>query len=196
MRLPYMPTNPPPDPTTTAAYTQLSARRSPNPLQPLDLTLLHSPPVASGWSSFLGSIRTQTSLPAEIRELCICRVAVLNKAVYEWEHHAPILKAEGGLSDQAVREVKERKAWEGWEDGVGGNIAAVPLNAKVRAVLAYTDAMTIRVKVSEEIFASLKHHFSEKEVVDITATVAAYNCVSRLLVALDVGEMNDKEMKG
>jgi len=56
--------------------------------------------------------------------------------------------------------------------------------------LSYTDAMTLSVSVPDEVFAKLKANFSEKEVVEITATIAAYNCVSRFLVALDVGERN------
>ena len=205
MRLPYVLPDPPPasDPSTIAAYMQLSARRSPKPLQHLDLALLHSPPVASGWSSFLGSIRTQTNLAPDIRELCICRVAVLNKADYEWEHHIPILR-EVGLGARAVDEIQYRKAWRGWigedadavgeedrtkKEGYGG------LDEKQRAVLAYTDAMTIGVKVNNEIFGELQRHFDAKEVVEITATVAAYNCVSRFLVALDVGEMSEKKIE-
>jgi alkylhydroperoxidase family enzyme len=58
------------------------------------------------------------------------------------------------------------------------------------AVLSYTDAMTLNVRVPEDVFAKVKEHFSEREVVEITATIAAYNCVSRFLVALDVGERN------
>jgi len=50
--------------------------------------------------------------------------------------------------------------------------------------------MTLSVSVPDEVFAKLKANFSEKEVVEITATIAAYNCVSRFLVALDVGERN------
>lgn len=209
MRLPYAPSTPPLEtpssssesssaPSAAAAYAQLSARRSPKGLQPLDLTLLHSPSVAAGWSSFLGAIRNSTSLPADIRELCICRVAVLNDAAYEWEHHAPILKAEGGLSEEALQELKQKKAWQGWdedekdsgEEELGGG-----LNKKQRATLAYCDAMTIGVKVSDSIFAALSDMFTEREVVEITATVAAYNCVSRFLVALDVGEMSEKDRK-
>ncbi|KAK3178810.1 hypothetical protein OEA41_000947 [Lepraria neglecta] len=206
MRLPYAPSTPltSSDLTTTAAYTQLSARRSPNPLLSLDLALLHSPAVASGWSSFLGAIRTQTSLPADIRELCICRVAILNGAYFEWEHHVPILKAEGGLSEEAVEEIKSRKVWRGWEanvekdgsgDGKEEGEVGVGLSERQRAVLAYADAMTVGIKVSEEIFAWLRKSFDERKVVEITATVAAYNCVSRFLVALDVGEMSEKEKK-
>ena len=57
--------------------------------------------------------------------------------------------------------------------------------------MAYTDAMTRDVKVGEEIFERLKIWFGEIEIVEITATVAAYNCVSRFLVTLDVGEINE-----
>lgn len=58
-------------------------------------------------------------------------------------------------------------------------------------MLAYTDAMTLDVRVPDAVFEKLKEAgFSDKEVVEITATVAAYNCVSRFLVALDVGERN------
>ena len=53
--------------------------------------------------------------------------------------------------------------------------------------------MTLDVSVPDEIFAKLKEHFSEQELVEITATVAAYNCVSRFLVALDVGETNGQK---
>jgi alkylhydroperoxidase family enzyme len=47
-------------------------------------------------NSFLGSIRTRTTLPTSVRETAICRVAVLNKAWYEWDSHSPILEAAEG----------------------------------------------------------------------------------------------------
>jgi alkylhydroperoxidase family enzyme len=65
------------------------------------------------------------------------------------------------------------------------------LEDQERAILAYADAMTLDVRVSESVFQQLKEFFSEREVVEITAAIGAYNCVSRFLVALDVGEMND-----
>ena len=117
---------------------------------------------------------------------------MLNGAAYEWEHHAPILQDEGKLTEEVLEEVKKRKAWQGWEDDAD---CVLPLNQKQRAVLAYTDAVTVAVSVSEEIFAKLKKCFLEREIVEITATVAAYNCVSRFLVALDVGEMSEAKAK-
>lgn len=135
-------------------------------------------------NSFLGAIRTKTSLPTSVRETAIARVAVLNKAWYEWESHSPILRAAEGVSAEhvdAVLQSPPRQVNDGIQD------------AKHGAVLSYTDAMTLDVSVPENVFAKLKEHFSEQEVVEITATVAAYNCVSRFLVALDVGETNGQK---
>jgi alkylhydroperoxidase family enzyme len=65
-------------------------------------------------------------------------------------------------------------------------------------VLRYADAMTRDVKVPQSLFNDLRAHggFNEQEVVEITATVATYNMVSRFLVAMDVGEANDKVPEG
>lgn len=51
--------------------------------------------------------------------------------------------------------------------------------------------MTRDVQVPQALFDELKGLFNEKEIVEITATVASYNLVSRFLVALDVGEQNN-----
>ncbi|KAF1921635.1 AhpD-like protein [Ampelomyces quisqualis] len=182
MRLPYIP-DPPnlTNPEDQAVVKRVTARRGEKGLIALDKTLLHAPPVADGWNSFLGSIRTQTSLTTAVRETAICRVAVLNKAWYEWESHAPILKTGEGVTDEHVVAVLSSPPHK----------PAPALQSRLLAtVLAYTDAMTLSVRVPDDVFAAMKQHFSEREVVEITATIAAYNCVSRFLVALDVGERN------
>lgn len=147
---------------------------------PLDKALLHAPPVADGWNSFLKAVRTQTTLPDSIREIAICRVATLNQAWFEWDAHAPLLKKANVLDDATVEQLKDREY-----DGSG-------LDEKHLAVLEYTDAMTLGCVVRQAKFEKMKSIFSEREVVELTATVAAYNCVSRFLVALDVGEMAEK----
>lgn len=165
MRLPYVP-NPPPTttPEEAAIVARVSARRHPRPLQALDLTLLHSPPIADGWNSFLGAVRTQTSLADDVREIAICRVAVLNGALYEWEHHAPLAR-KGGVSEEGMKVLgQEGVAAEGKGEGKR-------LSEKQWAVVRYTDAMTREVRVSDEVFAALKGYFSDREVVEITTTV-------------------------
>lgn len=69
-----------------------------------------------------------------------------------------------------------------------------PLSPVMSAALAYTDAMTIDIKVPDDIFAALKAHLSDKEIMEVTATIASYNLVSRVLVALDVGDMAGVEV--
>jgi alkylhydroperoxidase family enzyme len=51
--------------------------------------------------------------------------------------------------------------------------------------------MTREVQVPAALFAQVRKRFSETEIVELTAAIAAYNMVARLLVALEV----EKERK-
>lgn len=134
--------------------------------------LMHSTPIAQGWLDYLTAIRQQSSLPGDVRELVIMRVALLNRAPYEADQHAPIALAEGVSQAQL-------DALAQWEDS--------PLfGARERAVLAYTDAMTVQVQVPDAVFALTSAHFAAQQVVELTATIAAYNMVSRFLEALQI----------
>lgn len=55
-----------------------------------------------------------------------------------------------------------------------------------RAVLAYAEAMTREVHVTEAVMDALRPHVSERDLVELTATIAAYNLVSRFLEALQI----------
>ena len=55
-----------------------------------------------------------------------------------------------------------------------------------RQVLALTDAMTRDVTVPDALMADLQQHYDAQHLVELVATVAAYNMVSRFLVALNV----------
>lgn len=134
--------------------------------------LLHSPPVASGWLNYLTAIRQQSSLPGALRELVIMRIAILNGAPYEAEQHAPIALREG------VSQV-QLDALATWKESTS-------FDPTQRAVLAYTDAMTKEIHVSPEVFAGVKSLLSDRLIVELTATVGAYNMVSRFLEALQI----------
>ena len=212
MRLPYVPNPPiPKSEEESAIVDRITARRHPRPLQPLDLTLLHSPAVADGWNSFLGAVRTRTVVPADLRELAISRVAVVNGAWYEWMHHAPLAVAAGvGEEGMAVARRDGELLLLSPSSSPEGGMMEIPqgLSEKQWVVLCYADEMTRNVEVRDGTFERLRALFDEKEVVEITATVrlprsfylpllgdvcnanrkfqiACYNCVSRFLVALD-----------
>lgn len=190
MRLPYAPTEPPNE-EAKPIYERIAERRKPRPLIPLDLALLHSPPVADGWNSFIGAIRTKTSIPASLQELAISRVAVLNHAVHEWDIHAALAHKAGVSKDvlQTVFDLEVTRHGMVEREGLEG------FSEEEYAVLVLTDQMTVGVQVEDAVVERVKGFLGDKGAVELTATIAAYNCVSRFLVALDVGECNGRGMK-
>ncbi len=134
--------------------------------------LLNSPRVAEGWLQYLTAIRGKCTLPGRLRELAIIRIAVLNDAPYEAEQHAPIALREG-LTQMQLDDIP---AWQ----------QSSRFDDIERAVLAYTDAMTRDIHVPDPVFAGVRDHFDAQRVVELTATIAAYNMVSRFLEALQI----------
>lgn len=134
--------------------------------------LLHSPPLADGWLSYLTAVRQKLELPGAIRELVIMRVAALNGASYEADQHAPIALREGVLQAQL-------DTLEDWERSEGFPPAW-------QAALALTDAMTRDVQVSDSVFNAAHAHFGERQLVELVGIIAAYNMVSRFLEALQI----------
>jgi AhpD family alkylhydroperoxidase len=56
-----------------------------------------------------------------------------------------------------------------------------------RAALAFADEMTqVGARVSDETFAELRRHFSEREIVELAAAVATGNFYNRINIALEV----------
>src|SRR5689334_18557830 len=141
-------------------------------ISPLYAVLLNSPEVASGWEQLMTAIRQKTSVPPALRELIILRVAVLNNASYEFEAHVPHAQ-KAGVSDADIEKVKQSQV-EGFSE-------------LQTIVLRYTDAITRDLEVSDGLFDQVKKHFPEpKTLLELTATVASYNMVSRFLIAMRI----------
>ena len=112
-------------------------------------------------------------VPADLRELMILRVAVINRASFEFEAHAPHAR-QAGVSDEKIEAVK---AWPAGADRFTDD---------ERLVLELTDHMTRDVDVPDALMERLRKRFDARGVVEVVATVAAYNMVSRFLVALNI----------
>ncbi|MDP9882841.1 alkylhydroperoxidase family enzyme [Sinomonas atrocyanea] len=156
----------------TGATAEKMIERRGGFLTPLDQLLAHNDGLASGWNTLLGAVRQGFSIPGDLRELIILRVAVLNRADYEWAAHVGLGRA-SGIPETTI-------------EAIAHDRAVTTGDERYDAVLAYTDAMTRNITVDEETFEHLRRHFTETETIELTATVASYNMVSRFLVALGV----------
>ncbi len=144
-------------------------------VSPLYQVLLNSPPIAHGWEQMLSAVRNHSSLPAALRELVILRVAVLNRATYEFDAHVPHALG-AGVSQAAIDATRldplpAGSAWSRAE----------------HVALELTDTMTRNIEVPDSLYARVRQNFDAQGQIDLVATIAAYNMVSRFLVALQIG---------
>ncbi len=135
--------------------------------------LLHTPSLASAWFDFNNAVRFQTGVSDRVRELVIMRVAALTGCDYVWKVHQAQYAAPAGVTPKEVEALRD---WS--KSGV--------FAPRECALQAYVDAMTRDVAVPDEVFAKLREHFSEREIVDVTVLIAAYNMHTRVLKALDI----------
>jgi len=141
----------------------------------LDRLLLYSPPFATGWNEMMGRVRNELDAPMPLRELAMCAVAVLNRAEYELHHHGPIFLAQGGTQAQldALRKLPA--------------IDEVPFDPTQRAVLRLALEMTRDVEVADATFSAAQRALGDdRHLFELIGVIAAYNMVSRILVAVGV----------
>lgn len=140
-------------------------------ISPLYTVLLNSPELASGWEQLFTAIRQRSSVPPALRELVILRVAVLNGAQYEFDAHVPHALA-AGMTPENIERLRRH-------DSSGFDELEL-------LVIRYTDAMTRDRVVPEDLYPQLDRHFDAKTLVELTATIAGYNMVSRFLIAMRI----------
>ncbi|KAL0570509.1 hypothetical protein V5O48_011455 [Marasmius crinis-equi] len=173
-----------PPPGTDPIADKIRTRRANGTLLDLDGALLNAPLVASTWDGYFGVIRDNNSLPADMRELFILRIAVLNNASYEWLQHEPVGRSAGLTTEQLLTIRLAPPFFEGM------NLTSV-LGEPLTAALAFTDWITKSIRVPDDVFNNLRQFLNDTQMVEATATTGGYNLVSRFVVALNVdGKMD------
>ena len=170
-RIPYKTDAEAGPPELVAAIRQRRGGR----LGALDRLLLYSPPFATGWNEMMGRVRSGLEVAMPLRELAMCTVAVLNRAEYELHHHGPIFLAQGGTPAQlaALRRLPQ--------------IDAALFDGTQQAVLQLTLEMTRNVEVADATFDAAKRALGDdRHLFELIGVIAAYNMVSRILVAVGV----------
>jgi alkylhydroperoxidase family enzyme len=135
--------------------------------------MLHSPALANAWFDLNQAVRYGTDLDGQSRELAVIRVAILNDVEYVQRAHGPAYALKEGLTPAQVAALSD---WRGSQ----------LFNAQQRALLAYTDAMTKNIEVTDDVFNDARKYFSERQIVELTMLIGAYNMLTRFLKALKV----------
>ena len=136
-------------------------------------TLLHSPALAMAFLEQVTAVRWKTELDGQTREIVIIRVGILNRVEYVFKAHVPAYTAKEGLTREQCDAIAD------WRN-------CTLFDARQRAALAYTDAMTRDIQVSDAVYAELRPHFSERQIVELTVLIGTYNMHTRVQQALEI----------
>lgn len=160
------------DPVDPDLLNAIKARRPGGEPIGIDRVLLNSAPLATGWNELMVRVRQEFSLNLAYRELIMLRVAWLNNAEFEWNVHYPAYLDAGGTAEKAA--------------ALRQPSAAAMFDDIESLLIQLTDQSTRNVTVEEAVILALKKRLGDKGTVEAVATVAAYNMVSRFLVALAI----------
>ncbi|GHT96496.1 hypothetical protein FACS1894116_13730 [Betaproteobacteria bacterium] len=135
--------------------------------------LAHVPPAFVHLTSMLTELKHREVTPWRYIELAIVTVSRLNACTYCVSHHTPVLETIG-VSPQAAAQVLEYETVDEFDE-------------IDRVVIEYAIAVTRDARrVSDVLFARLRQHFSEEQVVELTLRIGLCGFFNRFNDALRI----------
>jgi 4-carboxymuconolactone decarboxylase len=131
-----------------------------------------APKLLRAQASYACALREESSLPRDLQELLILRIAQVNDSAYEQSVHRPIA-LDCGVSPAKL------DALPSWS-------AAAVFEPRERVALRFVDQAARSGEVDKEIFQALQDAFSPREIVELTALVGWYVGNSRFVRALQI----------
>ena len=121
---------------------------------------------------YANSILHRQKLSHVNRELLILQVAQRQGGAYEWHQHIPIALGVG-VTQRQVDCLEQ------------GNYTDEAFNATERALLAFGRETIDNVRVPDAVFADMRAHFSEQEIVESIMAIGFYMMMARLTEATE-----------
>ncbi|MGH6726987.1 MAG: carboxymuconolactone decarboxylase family protein [Pseudolabrys sp.] len=132
----------------------------------------HAPKMLRAQAAYATALREESSLPRDLQELLILRVAQVNGSDYEQSVHRPIAVACG----VPPAKVAALPAWP-----------TSPLfDARERAALAFVDQAALSGDVDDEVFTAAKNTFSPQGVIELASLIGWYVGNARFVRALRI----------
>lgn len=138
-------------------------------------TLVRHPDLTKAYLGFNVYLLFRSTLPARVREVAVLRVAHRRDCTYEWEHHVEMAKAEG-LTDADVEAIRNGEAGDDLD----------------RLVLRATDELEEKSNLTDETWAALGEHLSERQRMDFVFTVGAYGMLAMAFNTFGVQLENER----
>lgn len=133
----------------------------------------HRAPVLAHIQGLLLDLADEALLPKRYLEIALVVVSKLNECEYCVAHHVPRLAAEG-LEPQTVEHILD-------DDCPG-------LDEVERLVRDYAVEVTLRPqRIRDALFESLRTHFNEEQIVELTVRIALCGFFNRVNDALQIG---------
>lgn len=134
----------------------------------------HAPKMLRAQASYARALREESSLPRDLQELLILRIAQVNGSAYEQSVHRPIAIA----CDTPAAKIDALLSWN----------TSAAFTPRERAALGFVDQAARTGAVDDGIFQALRQTFSPQEIVELAALVAWYVGNSWFVRALQIAE--------
>jgi len=129
--------------------------------------LLRSPVLGQRMFDLLYYLRWNTSVPLRLNEFAILIIGRQWRSQVEWFAHAPLAQ-KAGLSPEIIADLKANKRPAGMQ----------PDEA---AVYDFVTELMAKHTVSDETYSRAKQHFTDQQIVDLTAVSGTYVTVAMVL---------------
>lgn len=133
--------------------------------------LLNNPKAAGYLTSMGASLRFQSTVPDNLKELAIILTAREWNSDIEWTGHA-VAAARAGVSDQSIESIRTYKT-----DALTGDEAAVA---------RFVHEMIRDKAVSDGTYSAVKAILGDRGAVDLTLTVSYYSALALAQIALQL----------
>ena len=132
----------------------------------------HAPKMLRAQAAYAATLREESSLPRDLQELLILRIAQVNASDYEQSVHRPIAIACG----VPPAKIAALAAWQ----------SSSLFDARERAALGFIEQAARSGEVDDDVFAAAENIFSPQEIVELTALIGWYVGNSRFVRALRI----------
>ncbi len=151
------------------------ARQNPEGAGTALATLVRHPDLTKAYLGFNVYLLFRSTLPARLREVAVLRIAHRRECAYEWAHHVEMAKAEG-LTDADIEAIR-------------GGDANDDLD---RLIVRATDELEDKSNLTDETWAALGAHLTERQRMDFVFTVGAYGMLAMAFNTFGVQLENER----